>query len=93
MAVSIKLNDKMKNRIQRLAKLRQSSPQSIVQEAIREYVTREEARENFKQEALASWAEYKKTGHGMTIKKVIEWLNTWDTDELEEFICNSLDLI
>lgn len=42
---------------------------------------REEAQESFKQEALASWAAYKETGHHLTGQEVRTWLNTWGTDE------------
>lgn len=53
MATSVKLDEDLKNRIQALAELRHRSPHWIKREAIRDYVEREEARESFKQEALA----------------------------------------
>ncbi len=49
-------------------------------EAIRQYVEREEAREGFKQETLASWAAYQETGRHLTAQEVRTWLNTWGTD-------------
>jgi predicted transcriptional regulator len=45
------------------------------------YVEREEARENFKHEALHSWAEYQETGRHLAGLEVHTWLNTWGTDE------------
>lgn len=59
MATSIKIDDTLKLRVQRLANVRRRSPhwimrEAIAQEAIAQYVEREEARESFKQEALAS---------------------------------------
>ena len=50
-------------------------------EAIQQYVEREEARESFKQEALASWAAYKETGRHLTGQEVRTWLNTWGTSD------------
>lgn len=50
-------------------------------EAIEQYVEREEARESFKQEALASWAAYKETGRHLTGQEVRAWLNIWGTDD------------
>jgi len=44
-------------------------------------VEREEARESFKQEATASWAEYQETGVHLTGEEVRSWLKTWGTDE------------
>jgi predicted transcriptional regulator len=53
----------------------------IMCEAIAQYVDREEARESFKEEALASWSAYQETGRHLTRKEVRAWLNTWGTDE------------
>ena len=41
----------------------------------------EEARESFKQEALASWAAYQETGRHLTGQEVRTWLNTWGSDD------------
>ena len=84
MATSVKLDDELKNRIQHLADAWQRSPHWIMREAIREYVEREELRERFKQEALASWVAYQETGRHLTGQEVRDWLNTWGTDEETE---------
>lgn len=79
MATSIKIDDDLKNRIQRLAKARQRSAHWIMREALRDYVEREEARESFRQEALASWKAYQETGQHLTGEEVRNWLSTWGT--------------
>lgn len=84
MATSVKLDDDMKSRIQHLADVRNRSAHWIMREAIRDYVEREEAREDFKQEALASWTAYKETGRHLTGQEVRNWLNNWGTDEERE---------
>lgn len=81
MATSIKIDDALKNRVQHLASLRKRSAHWIMREAIQQYVEREEARESFKREALASWASYKETGLHLTGPEVRNWLNTWGTDD------------
>jgi predicted transcriptional regulator len=81
MATSIKLDDGLKTRIQNLANLRSRSPHWIMREAIADYVTREEAKENFKQEALNSWQAYQETGQHLTGQEVRDWLSTWGTDQ------------
>ncbi|WP_122672330.1 CopG family ribbon-helix-helix protein [Pseudomonas viridiflava] len=80
MATSIKIDDELKSRIQHLAGLRQRSPHWVMREAIAQYVDREEAREGFKQEALASCAVYQETGRHMTGQEARAWLNTWGTE-------------
>jgi predicted transcriptional regulator len=52
-----------------------------MREAIKEYLDREEARESFLQEALASWAEYQGTGLHLTGDELKTWLDTWGTEE------------
>ncbi|GFN47214.1 CopG family ribbon-helix-helix protein [Candidatus Regiella insecticola] len=84
MATSIKLDDHLKNRIYHLADRQGRSAHWIMREAIRDYVEREEKRENFKQEALGSWATYQKTGRHLSGDEVRGWLQTWGTDKETE---------
>ncbi len=84
MATSVKLDEDLKSRIQNLADLRHRSSHWIMREAIRDYVEREEAKESFKQEALASWKAYKETGKHLTGKEVRDWLDTWGTEHEKE---------
>ncbi len=81
MATSVKLDDDLKNRIQTLADSRKRTSHWIMREAIRDYVEREEARESFKQEALASWEAYQETGRHLTGSELNDWLTTWGTDK------------
>ena len=80
-ATSLKIDEALKVRIKDLATQRRRSPHWIMLEAIHEYVGREEARESFKQEALASWADYQQTGVHLTGQELCTWLNTWGTKE------------
>lgn len=80
MATSIKIDDELKGRVQHLAGLRQRSPHWIMREAIAQYVEREEARERFMQEALASWTAYQETGRHLTGEEVRTWLKTWGAE-------------
>ncbi len=84
MATSLKITDELKGRIQHLASLRQRSAHWIMCEAIAQYVEREEARESFKQEALASWKAYQETGQHLSGQEVRTWLNTWGSENESE---------
>ena len=81
MATSLKIDDMLKSRVHHLASQRRRSPHWIMLEAILQYVEREEARESFKQEALASWAAYQETGRHLTGQEVRAWLDAWGADE------------
>lgn len=78
---SIKLDDETRARLKRLAEARGRSPHWAMREAIDQYLTREEARERFKAEALASWAEYRETGLHVTGEETREWLAKWGSED------------
>jgi len=81
MATSVKIDDELKGRVQRLAELRRRSAHWIMHEAIKQYVAREEARESFKREAQTSWTVFQETGQHLTGPEVRAWLNTWGADD------------
>ena len=80
MAVSIKLDDALKGRVQHLAASQRRSAHWIMREAIQQYVEREEARESFRQEALASWVDYQQTGQHLTGEETRDWLREWGSE-------------
>lgn len=84
MATSVKLDDNLKSRVQHLADIQRRSAHWIMREAIRDYVEREEARESFKQEALASWTAYQENGRHLSGQEVRNWLTTWGTNRETE---------
>jgi predicted transcriptional regulator len=77
MAVSVKLDNALKSRIQQLTGQRQRSAHRIMREAIQQYVEREEARESLTQEALAPWAKYQTSPQHLTGDEVRHWLLGW----------------
>lgn len=84
MATSIKINDELKQRVQSLAQTKDRSAHWLMREAIQEYVEREEARESFKQEALASWQAFQETGLHLTGRETSDWLDQWGTESESE---------
>ncbi len=81
-ATAVRLDLGMKERLKKLAKARDKTPHKMMQIAVKEYVEREENREIFKQEAMASYQHYKETGLHVTGDEVIEWLNSWGSDKV-----------
>lgn len=81
---SVKLDDDLKDRVQALARKQQRSSHWIMREAIRSYVEKQEAKEQFIEEALASWSSYKTDGKHLSGQEVCEWLETWGTDQETE---------
>ena len=81
MAVSVKIDDELKGRVQRLAKSSKRSAHWIMREAIEQYVGREEARASFQAEAEDAWKSYRETGLHLTGEEVREWLGDWGTEK------------
>lgn len=79
MATTIKIDDALKARVQTLASLQDRSAHWLMKEAIRQYVEKEELRQQFKQEALASWEHYSETGLHITNQEAKDWLDGWGT--------------
>lgn len=79
--VSLKLDQSDHERLKSLADSRHRKPHFLMKEAIKQYLDREEARESFKQEALASWQAYQETGQHLTGTEVSNWLESWGTDQ------------
>ncbi|HEX7339752.1 MAG TPA: ribbon-helix-helix protein, CopG family [Rhodanobacteraceae bacterium] len=77
----MKISDELKQRIQRLAGLRQRSPHWIMREAIEEYVVREEKREAFKRDALHAWQAYQRDGRHLTLAEADAWLAKLEAGE------------
>ena len=71
---SLKLDSKLKRRVQRLAASRRRSPHWLMCEAVEQYVDREEKREKLRHDALAAWNDYQTTGLHLTEEEADAWL-------------------
>lgn len=78
---SLKLDPAMKERIQRLAEARRRTSHWIMREAIDEYVSREEKRQSFLQDAQNAWEEYQRTGLHLTDEEVGDWIAKLESGE------------
>ncbi len=80
MDTSLDIDSKLEARIRELAERQQRSPDSIMTEAIEQYVAREEALSSFHQDAMEAWAEFEENGLHLTLNEVSVWLKTWGAD-------------
>ncbi|WP_050455822.1 CopG family ribbon-helix-helix protein [Candidatus Burkholderia verschuerenii] len=81
MATTIKLDDELRTRLQRLAGLRDRSAHWIMREAITQYVDREEKREAFKQDARRAWDAYQANGLHVTFEEADAWMARLEAGE------------
>jgi predicted transcriptional regulator len=78
---SLKIEPELKDRVQRLAAARRRSPHWIMREAVEQYVSREEKREEFRQAALTAWNHYQSTGLHVTAEEADAWLAKLEAGE------------
>ena len=78
---SLKLDTQLKKRVQRLASARQRSAHWIMCEAVEQYVTREEKREQLRKDALAAWNHYQTTGLYVSAEEADAWLEKLESGE------------
>jgi len=81
LTTSLKLDIELKQRVQQLASVRRRSAHWIMREAVEQYVSREEKREQFRQDALTAWNEYQATGLHATAAEADAWLAKLEAGE------------
>lgn len=77
--VSIKLSEDERSRLSSLATARKRSSHYLMREAVREYLSREEARQAFADEAEEAWLDYERTGLHATHAEVESWARSLGT--------------
>jgi predicted transcriptional regulator len=80
-AVSLQLDPAIQERVERLAEARHRTKESVLCEAVEDYVTRAEKREEFRQNALAASEHYRTTGLHLTQEEVEEWMLKFEAGE------------
>ena len=78
---SLKLDNELKERVQRLALVRRRSAHWVMREAVEQYVGREEQREKLRRDALAAWSHYQTTGLHATAEEADAWLARLEAGE------------
>ena len=73
--VSVKLDPTDRDRITALAAKKDRTPHYLMKEAIREYINREEAQQNFIEVAKQSFEHYKETGLHISLDEFSAWVD------------------
>ena len=78
---SLKLDAETKERLQRLASVRRRSAHWLMREAIEQYIAREEARQQLRNDALSAWADYQATSRHVAAEEADRWLERLEAGE------------
>ena len=82
--MGIKLSERDRERLKQLANARKRTPHWLAKEAISRFLDREEAVERFRQESMAAWEEYQRTGRSFSNEQVMGWLDSWGSEDETE---------
>jgi len=72
--MSVKLDQDIRGRMDRLAQSRRRSTHWLMREAIQQYIEREEKLEAYRQDGIAAWNAYQATGQHVTEEEADAWL-------------------
>ncbi|MBO4575478.1 MAG: CopG family transcriptional regulator [Neisseriaceae bacterium] len=84
MSLAISLDTVLQEKVQQIMAVQRLSFDSVVRQALREYVEREEKKMQFQQEAIAAWQDFQQDGLHLTDDEVMAWLETWGTKQETE---------
>ncbi len=73
--VSVRLPTDLRFRLSKLAEVRQKSTNSLLVQAVTNFVEREEKREAIRQECIAAHEEFLRTGLHLTGEEVDAWVD------------------
>ena len=73
----LELSPELEHLVRRIAGLERRSAASVIDEAVRDYAARAEARRGFVAEAEAAWDDYRSTGLHITGPEAERWLESW----------------
>jgi predicted transcriptional regulator len=88
-ATTIRCDASVLHQLDALAEARNRSRTWIINQALTEYIAREEKREKFKEHVLKSWRQYQETGLHVIDDEITAWLETWGSEhEMEAPPCH-----
>jgi len=74
-APKLELDADLTQRLENLAKSRQSTPTALIEKAVRDLITREESRAEFDRITLERLADYEATGKCVSAERADAWLD------------------
>jgi predicted transcriptional regulator len=83
-ATTIRCDKEILQQLDSLAEARNRSRTWVINQALSEYVAREEKREQFKRHILKSWQQYEETGLHVTDDELVAYLQTWGSENEAE---------
>ena len=78
--MSIRIDQSLKDRLNKIASLQNRSPHSLATQAVEKLVDEQEKLQAWNQSCMDSFNEYKTTGLHVTQDEVEKWMDSWGSD-------------
>jgi len=79
--LGVRLETELESRLAALAERTHRSKSHHAKVALARYIEQEEAKEKADSESLSRWEAYKENGVSIDNESMMEWLDSWDTDQ------------
>jgi predicted transcriptional regulator len=79
--LGVRLDKQLEERLSALAERTNRSKSYLAKEALKRFIEQEESKEYEKQETLARWERYQETGEVVSNDSMMEWLDSWGSDQ------------
>jgi len=79
--LGVRLDEQLEIRLAELAEKKHRSKSYIAKEALKRYIREEEIKESENQETLARWELYQETGEVISNEDMMDWLDSWGSEQ------------
>ena len=79
--LGVRLDEQLESRLNALAAKTHRSKSFLAKEALIRYIEEEERKQRENELTMARWQEYQKTGEIVNNEAMMDWLDSWGSDE------------
>ena len=79
--LGVRLDENLESRLNALAEKTKRSKSFLAKEALTLYIQEEERKQHENELTLARWEEYEENGETISNDVMMEWLDSWGTDQ------------
>lgn len=79
--LGVRLDEQLESRLSALAAKTKRSKSFLAKVALTRYIEEEERKQRENELAMARWEEYQETGETVSNDAMIDWLESWGTDQ------------
>jgi predicted transcriptional regulator len=81
-AVTTSIPRALAERVDQFARQQKQSSEAIFRDAVSEYLDRQDQRRSFREDAIAAWTDYQRTGLHLTGDEADAWLAKLESGEI-----------